>query len=369
MRFVDEYRDPALVAALAARIRQEATQRWTLMEVCGGQTHAILAHGLDALIEEAVTLLHGPGCPVCVTPMETLDRALALALLPDVMLCSFGDMLRVPGSHGDLLGARARGGDVRVVYSPLDAVRLAAANPKRRVVFLAVGFETTAPAVAVAARSARARGLTNFFLLVSHVRVPPALDAILTAPDTRIDGFLAAGHVCTVMGTSEYEPLVARHGIPIVATGFEPCDVLEGVLLALRQLERGEARIEIQYRRAVQPEGNRAARALLEEVFEISDRPWRGIGIVPEGGLALRGAYRALDAERAFPGLRDVRAVEPAACRAGDVLRGTLRPSQCPQFGAACTPEHPLGAPMVSSEGACAAYYRYRPAAPLEVCA
>jgi hydrogenase expression/formation protein HypD len=367
MKFVDEYRDPAFVAQLAAQIRGEATRRWTLMEVCGGQTHAILAHGLDALIEEAVTLLHGPGCPVCVTPIETLDRALALARIPDVTVCSFGDMLRVPGSHGDLLGARARGGDVRVVYSPLDALRLAAANPARRVVFLAVGFETTVPAVAVAARSARAQGLSNFFLLVSHVRVPPALEAILSAPDTRIDAFLAAGHVCTVMGTGEYEPLVARHRIPIVATGFEPCDVLEGVLLALRQLERGEARVEIQYRRAVHPQGNPAARALVEEVFEISDRSWRGIGMLPAGGLSLRAPYRALDAVHAFPGLLEISAVEPQACRAGDVLRGVLRPSECPEFGAGCTPERPLGAPMVSSEGACAAYYRYRPAALQEV--
>jgi len=361
LKFVDEYRDPAAIAALAGKIRDEATRRWTLMEVCGGQTHAILASGLDAMIESAVELLHGPGCPVCVTPVETLDRALALAALPDVVLCSFGDMLRIPGSNGNLFDARARGADVRVVYSPLDAVHLAAANPERRVVFLAVGFETTVPAVATAARSARARGLSNFWMLTSHVRVPPALDAILSAPGVRVDAFLAAGHVCTIMGTQEYEPLVARYRLPIVATGFEPRDILEGVLLAVRQLERGEARVEIQYRRAVRPEGNPAARALVEEIFEIKDRPWRGIGVVPGGGLALRAEWCALDAERAFPELDGISAVEPPECRAGEVLRGVLRPPACPEFGRGCSPERPLGAPMVSSEGACAAYYRYRP--------
>ncbi len=366
MKYVDEYREPAAILALAERIRKEATRRWTLMEVCGGQTHAILASGLDAMIESAVELLHGPGCPVCVTPVETLDRALALAALPNVVLCSFGDMLRVPGSHGDLFAARARGADVRVVYSPLDAVRLAAASPERRVVFFAVGFETTVPAVAAAARQARAQGLRNFFLLTSHVRVPPALDAILSAPGVRVDAFLAAGHVCTIMGTQEYEPLAARYRVPIVATGFEPRDILEGVLLAVRQLERREARVEIQYRRAVRPEGNPAARALVDEVFEIADRPWRGIGVVPGGGLALRRAWRALDAEQVFPELASVVAEEPPECRAGDVLRGVLRPPACPEFGRGCTPERPLGAPMVSSEGACAAYYRYRPIEGLE---
>jgi len=366
LKFVDEYRDPAAILALASRIRDEATQRWTLMEVCGGQTHAILASGLDSMIESAVELLHGPGCPVCVTPVETLDRAQALAALSDVMLCSFGDMLRVPGSNGNLFDARARGADVRVVYSPLDAVRLAAANPERRVVFLAVGFETTVPAVAAAVRHARARGLSNFWLLTSHVRVPPALAAILSAPETRIDAFLAAGHVCSIMGTQEYEPLVARYRVPIVATGFEPRDILEGVLLAVRQLERGQARVEIQYRRAVRPEGNPAARALVEEVFEIVDRPWRGIGVVSSGGLALRADWSAFDAERVFAELGEISALEPPECRAGDVLRGLLRPPACPEFGRGCTPERPLGAPMVSSEGACAAYYRYRPVDCLE---
>jgi hydrogenase expression/formation protein HypD len=312
-----------------------------------------------------VTLLHGPGCPVCVTPLETLDRALALAAMPGVALCSFGDMLRVPGSEGDLLGARARGADVRVVYSPLDAARLALRAPELRVVFLAVGFETTAPAVAAAARFALARGLGNFFLLASHVRVPPALEAICAQPDSRVEAFLAAGHVCTVMGTAEYEPIARRARIPIVVTGFEPVDLLQGVALAVEQLEAGRARVEIQYRRAVRPEGNPAARALVDEVFEVVDRPWRGIGVLPAGGLALRGPYAALDAERRFPELLPLAPREPAACRAGEVLRGALRPPECPEFGRRCTPSQPLGAPMVSAEGACAAYFRYRAADPV----
>ena len=363
MRFVEEYRDPRLARALAGAIRRRATRAWTIMEVCGGQTHAIVQYGLDELVSPAVSLLHGPGCPVCVTPLETLDLAVAIAEGSDAVLCSFGDMLRVPGSKHDLLSARARGGDVRVVYGPLDAARLAARTPERRVVFLAVGFETTAPAVAVAARFARAQRLENFFLLVSHVRVPPALEAIAGAPDARVDAFLAAGHVCTVMGTAEYEPLAARHRLPIVATGFEPIDILEGIARAVTQLEAGEARVEIQYRRAVRPGGNPSARALIEEVFEVADRPWRGIGVVPRGGLVLRGPYRAFDAAAAFAALAPALAPrEPAACRAGDVLRGAIRPPECAEFGRGCTPEHPLGAPMVSAEGACAAYWSHRAA-------
>jgi hydrogenase expression/formation protein HypD len=361
VRFVEEYRDPHLARALAAAIRRRATRPWTIMEVCGGQTHAIVQYGLDELVAPAVSLLHGPGCPVCVTPLETLDLAIAIAERSDAVLCSFGDMLRVPGSKDDLLSARARGGDVRLVYAPLDAARLAARSPGRRVVFLAVGFETTAPAVAVAARFARSQRLENFFLLVSHVRVPPALEAIAGAPDSRVEAFLAAGHVCTVMGTAEYEPIARRHRIPIVATGFEPLDILEGLARAVAQLEAGEARVEIQYRRAVLPAGNPAARALMEDVFEVADRPWRGIGVVPRGGLVLRGAYRALDAAAAFADLAPrERAREPAECRAGDVLRGVIRPPECAEFGRGCTLEHPLGAPMVSSEGACAAYWRHR---------
>lgn len=364
MRFVDEYRDPAAVLRAVADAKRLATRPWRIMEVCGGQTHAILAHGIDALLEGAVELLHGPGCPVCVTPLETLDRALAVAERQGVTLASFGDMLRVPGSRGDLFGARARGADVRVVYSPLDAVALAAGVPGREVVFLAVGFETTVPAVAGALRVARARGLANFSVLAAHVRVPPALEAIRAAPDTRVDAFLAAGHVCTVMGTAEYEPLAERLRVPIVVTGFEPLDVVQGAALAIAQLERGEARVEIQYRRAVRPEGNPRARALAFEVFEPADRPWRGIGVVPGGGLALRAEWAAFDAERRFPELAAEAPPEPAECRAGEVLRGALRPPACPAFGTRCTPERPLGAPMVSSEGACAAYFRYRLADP-----
>lgn len=360
MRFVDEYRDAGAVRRAVDAVRSRVTRPWTLMEVCGGQTHAILASGLDALLEGCVELLHGPGCPVCVTPLETLDRALALGERPEVTLCSFGDMLRVPGSRGDLFGARARGADVRVVYSPLDAVRLATALPERQVVFLAVGFETTAPTVAGALRWARHLRLANFSVLLAHVRVPPALEAIASAPGARVDGFLAAGHVCTVMGTGEYHGIAARHHLPVVVTGFEPLDLLHGTALAVDQLERGEAYVEIQYRRAARPEGNPAARALVEEVFRVADRPWRGIGTIPDGGLALREAWADFDAERRFAGPAGPAPAEPAACRAADVLRGTLRPPRCPEFGRGCTPEHPLGAPMVSSEGACAAYFRYR---------
>lgn len=360
VKYVDEYRDATALRRAAERVLRGATRSWTLMEVCGGQTHAILESGLDTLVAERVSLLHGPGCPVCVTPLETLDRAVTLAETPGVILCSFGDMLRIPGSRGDLFQARARGGDVRIVYSPLDAARLAARTPVARVVFLAVGFETTIPSVAATARWARKQGLTNFFLLASHVRVPPALAAILEAPGCRVDGFLAAGHVCAIMGTSEYEPIVRRHRVPIVATGFEPLDILQGIAMAVDQLERGEARVEIQYGRAVRPEGNPAARAIVEEVFEIADRPWRGIGVIPDGGFVMRESWADFDALRAFPGLVSEAPRESPACRAADVLRGVLRPPECPEFGRGCTPEAPLGAPMVSTEGACAAYFHYR---------
>ena len=360
MKFVDEYRDPEAVSRAVDRVRREATRTWRIMEVCGGQTHTILESGIDARLEGAVELLHGPGCPVCVTPLETLDRALALADRSDVTLVSFGDMLRVPGSRGDLLGARARGADVRIVYSPLDAVELAAGLPDREIVFLAVGFETTAPAVAGAVRAARLRNIGNFSVLVAHVRVPPALVAIRSAPECGVDAFLAAGHVCTVMGTGEYEPIARSLSVPIVVSGFEPLDLLQGTALAVEQLERGEARVEIQYRRAVRPEGNAAAQRLVQEVFRVVDRPWRGIGVVPGGGLALHESHSDLDAEVRFPELAGESPGEPETCRAGDVLRGALRPTECPAFGARCTPEQPLGAPMVSSEGACAAYFRYR---------
>lgn len=363
MKFVDEYRDARAVAELARAIARRVTRPWTLMEVCGGQTHAIVRFGLDELLPAGVTLVHGPGCPVCVTPVELIDKALTLAARPEVTFCSFGDMLRVPGSRQDLLSVKAAGGDVRIVYSPLDAVKLARALPGRQVVFFAVGFETTAPANALAVLQARQLGLTNFSLLVSHVRVPPALEAILTAPGNRVQGFLAAGHVCTVMGCAEYHPLAARYRVPIVVTGFEPVDVLRGVCQCLEQLETGRAEVENAYGRAVREHGNPAARALVDEVFEVVDRAWRGLGRIPRSGWGLREKFAAFDAERRF-GLTGDGVEESTECRSGLVLQGALKPPECPAFGTRCTPEHPLGATMVSSEGACAAYYRYRRAGP-----
>ncbi len=359
MKFVDEYRDAQGVAELARAIARRVTRPWTLMEVCGGQTHAIVRFGLDELLPPGVTLVHGPGCPVCVTPVELIDKALTLAARPEITFCSFGDMLRVPGSRQDLLAVKAAGGDVRLVYSPLDAVKLARALPDRQVVFFAVGFETTAPANALAVLQARQLGLTNFSLLVSHVRVPPALEAILTAPGNRVQGFLAAGHVCTVMGCAEYHPLAARYRVPIVVTGFEPLDVLRGVLQCLEQLEAGRAEVENAYGRAVREHGNPSARALVDEVFEVVDRAWRGLGRIPRSGWGLREKFAAFDAERRF-GLSGSTVEESTECRSGLVLQGALKPPECPAFGTRCTPEHPLGATMVSSEGACAAYYRYR---------
>jgi hydrogenase expression/formation protein HypD len=359
MKYVDEYRDAAAAATLAGAIARAVTRPWTVMEVCGGQTHAIVRYGLDDLLPAAITLVHGPGCPVCVTPVELIDRAVALAGRPDVTLCSFGDMLRVPGTRHDLLAARAAGGDVRVVYSPLDAVKLAADDPARHVVFFAVGFETTAPTTAMAAFRARRLGLTNFSLLSAHVLVPPAIGAVLSAPGNRVQGFLAAGHVCTVMGYEEYVPLAAAHRVPIVVTGFEPVDILRGVLACVRQLEDGRAGVENEYARTVAREGNRPARQMLREVFRVVDRQWRGLGTIPRSGLGLSDEYAAFDAERRFP-LATVSADEPSECIAGLVLQGAKKPHECPAFGTRCTPEHPLGAPMVSSEGACAAYHRYR---------
>lgn len=354
-----DYRDPATVRRLLDAIAGTVSRPWTLMEICGGQTHAILRAGIDRLLPPEVTLVHGPGCPVCVTPVGVIDQAIALAGRPDVTLCSFGDMLRVPGSRSDLLAARAAGGDVRAVYSPLDAVALAGREPGRQVVFFAVGFETTAPAAAAAVRQAQALGLPNFSLLCAQVRVPPAMAAILAAPDCRIQGFLAAGHVCTVMGLAEYAPLVERFAVPIVITGFEPVDILSGVLHCLRQLEGGQARLENAYARAARTEGNPAAQALVGEVFECVARDWRGLGELPESGLGLRASYADFDAVRRF-GLVQTPTPDTGECRAGEVLQGRLRPDRCPAFGSRCTPQRPLGAPMVSSEGACAAYYRYR---------
>ena len=359
MKYLDEYRDVEATRKCAREIARITTRPWTLMEVCGGQTHAIVKFGLDELLPAGVTLIHGPGCPVCVTPLELIDKALEIAARPEVIFCSFGDMLRVPGSTVDLLSVKAAGGDVRIVYNPLDAVKLAEKTPEKQVVFFGVGFETTAPATAMAVYQAAKRGLKNFSLLVSHVLVPPAIEAILSAPDCRVQGFLAAGHVCAVMGWEEYVPLAAKYRVPIVATGFEPVDILQGVLMCLEQLEAGRAEVQNQYSRAVRQEGNQPAQALIREVFEVTPRKWRGVGEIPKSGLGLREAYRQFDAERRF-GLSHVEVREPAECLSGLVLQGKLKPSQCPAFGTRCTPEHPLGATMVSSEGACAAYYRYR---------
>jgi hydrogenase expression/formation protein HypD len=358
MKYLSEYRDPAVARGLIARIKELAGRRWVLMEVCGGQTHTIVRQGLDQLLGDAIEMIHGPGCPVCVTPLEQIDKALRLAADPGVIFTSFGDMLRVPGSECDLLQVRARGGQVRVVYSPLDALEIAIRNPARQVVFFAVGFETTAPANAMAVWRARQLGLRNFSMLVSHVTVPPAMSAILDAPDNRVQGFLAAGHVCTVMGWTEYEPIASRYRVPIVVTGFEPIDILEGIYLAVRQLEEQRYEVENQYVRSVRREGTVPARNLVTEVFRLVDRQWRGIGLIPASGLGLREEFADFDAEYRF-GLAGLQVAEPSECRAGDVLRGRLKPFECPAFGSRCTPEHPLGAPMVSSEGACAAYYSY----------
>ena len=359
MKFLEEYRDAAAARRYVDAIRAIARRPWTLMEVCGGQTHAIVRFGIDALLPPTLTLLHGPGCPVCVTPVELIDQAIAVAARPAVTLCSFGDMLRVPGSERDLLAVKAAGGDVRVVYSPLDAVELAARSPDREVVFFAVGFETTAPANAMAVVEARRRGLANFSLIVSHVLVPPAMEAILAAPERRVDGFLAAGHVCAIMGVDEYRPLAARHRVPIVVTGFEPLDLLQGIHMCVAQLEAGRAEVENQYARSVRTAGNTAAQNVVREVFEVVPRTWRGIGEIPASGLALRSAYAAFDAARKF-GVGGIGGREDPECGSGRVLRGLLKPPDCPAFGTRCTPETPLGATMVSAEGACAAYFRYR---------
>jgi hydrogenase expression/formation protein HypD len=358
MRYVDEYRDRARVEVLARRLAGVVTRPWVVMEVCGGQTHAIVRYGLDRLLPPGLELVHGPGCPVCVTPLEMIDRAHAIASRPDVLFTSFGDMLRVPGTRGDLLRLRSSGADVRVVYSPMDALRIARENPDRQVVFFAVGFETTAPANAMAAFAARRAGVENFSLLVSHVLVPPAMEAILQAPDNRVQAFLGPGHVCAVMGSCDYEPLAQRYQVPIVVTGFEPLDLLEGVLRAVEQLEGGRAEVDNQYLRTVAREGNPPARELLREVFEVCDRKWRGIGTIPRSGYRLREAYRALDAERRFE-VGAISTSESRDCISGQILRGLKRPSDCPEFGRRCTPQAPLGATMVSSEGACAAYFQH----------
>jgi hydrogenase expression/formation protein HypD len=359
MKFLDEYRDGGLAQKLAAEIHRVTTKPWIIMEVCGGQTHAIVKFGIDELLPEKITLIHGPGCPVCVTPLEVIDQALEIAARPEVIFTSFGDMLRVPGSTTDLLSVKAKGGDVRIVYSPLDAVKLAEENPARDVVFFGVGFETTAPATAMAVFQAAQKGLKNFSMLISHVLVPPAIEALMSSPDCRVQAFLAAGHVCAVMGYEEYFPLVEKYRVPIVVTGFEPLDILHGILMAVQQLESGRAEVENQYARAVTRAGNLPAQDLIKKVFTVVPRKWRGIGEIPQSGLGLRETYAAFDAARKFR-LADRRVEEPAECIAGLILQGLKKPHDCPAFGTRCTPEHPLGATMVSSEGACAAYYRYR---------
>lgn len=369
MRYLNEYRDPKLARTLVEKIRRTATKRWTMMEVCGGQTHTIVKQGLTELLSEQIEMIHGPGCPVCVTPLEQIDRALHLAQDPRVIFTSFGDMLRVPGSDCDLLQIKARGGNVRIVYSPLDALELARKHPDKEVVFFAVGFETTAPANAMAVWQAKQLGLDNFSVLVSHVTVPPAMTAILESPNNRVQAFLAAGHVCTVMGWTEYEPLAKKYHVPIIVTGFEPLDILEGMWMAVQALEEGRYEVENQYVRSVKREGNQPAQELVGRVFELVNRAWRGIGEIPSSGLGLREEFTAFDAERKF-GLGEIHATESPDCHAGEVLTGQLKPFDCPAFGTRCTPERPLGAPMVSSEGACAAYYnygRYRSTAAQEV--
>jgi hydrogenase expression/formation protein HypD len=360
MRYVDEYRDVVAARRLADRIRAITTRRWNVMEICGGQTHTIVKSGIDSLLPSDITLIHGPGCPVCVTPLEMIDKALAIASRPDVIFTSFGDMLRVPGSTKDLLSVKAQGGDVRMVYSPLDAVKIAQRNPERKVVFFAVGFETTAPANAMSVWQAKKLGLKNFSILCSHVLVPPAIEALLSSPTTMVQAFLAAGHVCTVMGYEEYVPISAKYKVPIVVTGFEPIDILQGVYLAVKQLEEKRFEVENQYSRSVRREGNRAAQQLIHQVFEITDRKWRGIGEIPMSGYRLRQEFSDFDAELLFE-VADIKAEESPLCIAGTVLQGLKKPHECPVFGKECNPEHPLGAPMVSSEGACAAYFHYAP--------
>ena len=370
MKYLDEYRDADLARKLLADIKKTITRPWTLMEVCGGQTHSIIKSGLDQMLPREITLVHGPGCPVCVTPLEQVDKAIALASRPDVIFTSYGDMLRVPGStvrlspdaHGearDLFAVKATGGDVRIVYSPLDALKIARDNPGKTVVFFAIGFETTAPANAMAVLQAKARGLTNFAVLVSHVTVPAAIAALMDSPDVQVDGFLAAGHVCTVMGYWEYEPLAEKYKIPIVVTGFEPIDLLHGILDCVRELEAGRSGVRNAYARSVTRDGNKPAQAVIQKVFTMTDRAWRGIGVIPMSGYRLRPEFASFDAELRFPEVQAIETKESPLCISGLVLQGRKKPNECPAFGKECTPQTPLGATMVSSEGACAAYYRY----------
>lgn len=359
MKHLEEYRDSHKATQFAREIARLTTRPWKIMEVCGGQTHSILRHGIDQLLPKQIELIHGPGCPVCVTPVETIDTALALASLPGNILCTFGDMLRVPGSREDLLRVKGSGGDVRVVYSPLDALQIARNHPERQVVFLAIGFETTAPANALAVKLAKRDHITNFSMLVAHVLVPPAIEAMMQSPGVTVNAFLAAGHVCAVTGYSDYHRLCATYRVPIVVTGFEPLDLLEGIRRAVMQLEAGEHQLENAYARVVSERGNIEAQKVIDEVFVVTDRVWRGLGLIPQSGWRLSPAYESFDASIKFASVH-VRASEPGSCRSGDVLRGMIKPSQCPAFGKECTPGTPLGATMVSSEGACAAHYHYR---------
>jgi hydrogenase expression/formation protein HypD len=359
MKYIDEFRDRASSERFAIAIAKTVTRAWTVMEVCGGQTHAIVKFGIDALLPKEITLVHGPGCPVCVTPLELIDKAIEIASDKNVIFCSFGDMLRVPGTKKDLFAVKAAGGDVRIVYSPLDSIKIARENPDKQIVFFAVGFETTAPANAMAVFQAYQQRLPNFSLLVSHVLVPPAMEAILSSPMNRVQGFLAAGHVCTIMGYTEYAPIAEKYHVPIVVTGFEPLDILQGVYICVQQLERGEAKVENQYTRSVRPQGNSKAQELIREVFCVIPRKWRGVGEIPQSGFTLREKYAEYDAERRF-GVATYTAEESGECISGLILQGVKKPHECPAFGHRCTPERPLGATMVSSEGACAAYYRYR---------
>jgi hydrogenase expression/formation protein HypD len=359
MKYLDEFSNPDLARNLLDQIHAATTRTWALMEVCGGQTHSIIRHGIDQLLPDGVEMIHGPGCPVCVTPLEIIDKALAIAAQPGVIFCSFGDMLRVPGSSKDLFGVKSAGGDVRVVYSPLDALRIARENPDRQVVFFGIGFETTAPANAMTVYQAKRLGVPNFSLLVSHVLVPPAIAAIMESPRCRVQAFLAAGHVCSVMGTAQYPALAEKYRVPIVVTGFEPLDILEGIRQTVVQLEAGRHELQNAYPRAVRDEGNGPAMAMLRDVFEVTDRTWRGIGMIPDSGWRLAAKYRDFDAEQRFD-VGGIHTEESALCRSGEVLQGLIKPNECAAFGKQCTPRNPLGATMVSSEGACAAYYAYR---------
>lgn len=358
MKYLSEYRSPKIVDQLLRKIHERVRHNWNIMEVCGGQTHSLVKNGLIGLLPPQLSLIHGPGCPVCVTPVSLVDKAISLALRKDVILCSYGDMLRVPGTKLSLLEARSAGADIRILYTPLEAVSIARDNPDKQIVFFAVGFETTAPANALSVMHAAHERLDNYSILSSHVLVPPAMEAILQDPECRVDGFLAAGHVCTIMGIGEYLPIAQRYQVPIVVTGFEPVDLLEGILMTVTQLEKGEYRVENQYSRVVRPEGNPAAISLLEKIFRVSHREWRGLGEIPGSGYGLRENYLQFDAEKKF-GLTETAAKQDSPCRSGDIMKGKIRPWQCPAFGKTCTPEHPMGAPMVSSEGACAAYYHF----------